>query len=85
MKTFTVGRQIEVFDKKTDLLVNEIEIDPFDLKLMKTRFKIKKKDPLMYDPYEITLSTMDLFLEIEFNFKDFSYYLAAYQKPIKQD
>jgi hypothetical protein len=80
MKTFTVGRRIEVFDKKTDLLVNEIEIDPFDLKLMKTRFKIKKKDPLMYDPYEITLLNMDVFPLIDFDFEDYSYYLAAFQK-----
>jgi hypothetical protein len=85
MKTFTVGRQIEVFDIKTDLLVKEIEIDSFDLDLMKTKFRIKKDDPLMYDPYEINPSNSDLFAGIDFDFQKFSYYVAAYQKPINKD
>jgi hypothetical protein len=74
-----VVRQIDVFDNKTELLVQEIAMDVFDLDTFKTRFNAKKEDPLMYDPYEITEETVDLFPDIKFDFKRFSYYVGCYQ------
>jgi hypothetical protein len=55
-------------------------IESFDIRLMKSRFKIKRNDPLLYDPYEIDATKTDLFPEVKFNFKKYSYYLATYQK-----
>jgi hypothetical protein len=74
-----IVRQIDVFDNGTELLVREIPIDAFDLDTFKTRFNAKKEDPLMYDPYEITVETMDLFPGLKFDFKKFSYYVGCYQ------
>ena len=71
-------RQIDVFDKESDSLINEIYLDLFDLELMKTRFNAPKDDYLMYNPYEIDSSKIDLFSEVKFDFKKYDYYLACY-------
>jgi hypothetical protein len=74
-----IVRQIDIFDNDTELLVQEIPIVLFDLNTFETRFNAKKDDPLMYNPYEITSDTVDLFPKINFDFKRFSYYLVCYQ------
>lgn len=71
-------RQIDIFDKRTDGLISEIGLDSFDLELMKSRFKVASNDPLMYNPYEIDLSNVDLFPNVKFDFNKYSYYLACY-------
>lgn len=72
-------RQIDVFDNQTDFLVDELPLDNFDLETFKKRFGVKKKDPLMYDAYEITPSTKDLFPTIEFDFRKYSYFVSCWQ------
>lgn len=74
-----IVRQIDVFDNETELLVQEIVMDTFDLDTFKKRFNAKQDDPLMYDPYEITEDTVDLFPAIKFDFNRFSYYVGCYQ------
>jgi hypothetical protein len=71
-------RQIDIFDKKTDGLTSEIGLDSFDLELMKSRFNVASNDPLMYNPYEIDSSNVDLFPNVKFDFNEYSYYLACY-------
>ena len=73
-------RQIDVFDKSTEVLVDEIVLDSFNLEKFKMSFKIKSNDLDMFDPYEITELTKDLFLNINFDFNKFYYYLACYQE-----
>lgn len=80
MKTIDHIRQIDVFDKKTERLITEIKLDTFDLVLMKSRFNVSNNDPLMFKPYEINRVTTDLFPEINFDFIEYDYYLACYQK-----
>ncbi len=72
-------RQIDVFDNQTETLVKELPVDKFDLEIFKKRFDTKKEDPLMYNPYEISPSTKDLFPTIIFDFTKYSYYIACYQ------
>ena len=72
-------RQVDVFDIQTENLVREVLIDKFDLEIFKKRFETKNEDPLMYNPYEITSSTIDLFPEINFDFGKYSYFVACYQ------
>jgi hypothetical protein len=72
-------RQVDVFDNQTENLVQEAPIDNFDLDKFKKRFEAKSEDPLMYNPYEITSSTVDLFPEINFDFEKYSYFIACYQ------
>ena len=74
-----IVRQVEIFDNLTDKWVQDIPIDSFDLEIFKNRFPIKYGDTLMYDPYKITTSNMDLFPKIKFEFEKYSYYIACYQ------
>jgi len=72
-------RQVDIFDNQTDSLVQEVPIDSFDLETFKERFEAKSEDPYMYNPYEITSLTMDLFPKIKFDFEKYSYFIACYQ------
>lgn len=72
-------RKIDVFDNKTERLVTELNIESFELNLFKKRFDVKEQDPLMYNCYQITSSTVDLFPNITFEFEKYSYYVVCYQ------
>jgi hypothetical protein len=78
MKKNQIHRQIDVFDKKTEKLIDEINIISFDLESMKARFNVPQEDYLMYNPYEIDSSKIDLFADIEFDFNKYDYFLACY-------
>jgi len=68
-----VLRQIDVFDNGTDGLISEIKPSSFDLEFMKSRFNVMENDSLMYNPYEINSSHIDLFPKIKFDFKKYAY------------
>ncbi|AHW61562.1 hypothetical protein SAMN05444285_1672 [Draconibacterium orientale] len=85
MRKDKIYRQIDVFDKKTEELVDEIVLDFFDLDLMKSRFEIPPDDHLMYNPYEIDSSKTDLFSTIKFNFKKYDYFIACYRGLSKDE
>jgi hypothetical protein len=85
MSNQKIYRQIDVFDKKTERLIKEIELNSFDLELMKSRFNVPIDDPLMYYQYEIDLSKVDLFSSIEFNFKKHDYFLACFRGLTKHE
>lgn len=46
-------RLISIFDKKTEKLIDEVNIDYIELNVLKEIFKPKENDPLMYNPYTI--------------------------------
>ena len=77
--TMDIIRQVDIFDNQTELLVQEVPVDSFNLETFRKRFEAKSEDPLMYNPYEITYSTIDLFPKITFDFEKYSYYVACYQ------
>jgi len=85
MEKDKIYRQIDVFDKKTERLIKEIELDSFDLELIKSRFDIALDDQLMYNPYEIDLSKTDLFPTVKFDFKKYDYYIACYRGLTKTE
>lgn len=80
MGPMKILRQIDVFDNQTEHLANELQMDNFDLVIFKKRFGTKKDDPFMYDPYDITSLTADLFPTISFEFAKYSYFIACYQE-----
>ena len=80
MKPFNIIRQIDVFDKASEALIEEIYLDSFDLELMKSRFDILPDDPLMYYQYEIDPTKTDLFPFIKFDFNKNLYVIATYQE-----
>lgn len=77
---FKIIRQIDVFDKLSEELIEEINLDSFDLELMKSRFEIHPDDPLLYYQYEIDLTKTDLFPSIKFDFNKNLYFMATYQE-----
>jgi len=78
MKTHLRHRQIERYDKFTERIIDEIDIESFDLNLIKKTFSIPKDDPFVFNPYQIVLSHVDLFPYVKFDFKRHDYYLACY-------
>lgn len=78
MKTHLRHRQIDYYDKITDKLIGEIDIESFDLNMIKKRFPILMDDPFVFNPYQIDLSNADLFPNVKFDFKRYDYYLACY-------
>jgi hypothetical protein len=78
MKTHLRHRQIDYYDKITDKIIGEIDIESFDLDMIKKRFSIHKDDPFVFNPYLIDLSNVDLFPNVKFDFKRYDYYLACY-------
>lgn len=78
MTNYNLIRQVDVFEKKTERLNSEIVLDSFDLEVMKLRFVISPKDPMMFNPYLIDKTNIDLFPNIEFDFENYDYYLACY-------
>ena len=75
-----IGRAIAIYDNKTEIFIEFVDIDYFDLSLFKSRFKTKDEDPLMYDPYLIDDSTKDLFQNYDFDFLNKLYFIEAYQR-----
>ena len=78
MKTHSTVRQIDVFDKKTERLIEELKLDSFDLEFFKTKFVARQNDPLMYNPYKIDANNFQLFQNIKFEFDKYDYFLACY-------
>ena len=80
-------RLIEVYSNKTDKLVDEVELAYFDLAAFRAIFKTSSSDYLMYDQFEITIRQSNTFVGIvtmEFDLKNFCYYLTARQGQSKQ-
>ena len=81
-----IERLITIFDKKSEQLVQEINIDYIDLDLLKSILKPKEEDPLMYGIYEITLDNFGLInsilkAKIDYDFSKNYYYLECVQLP----
>ncbi|PTX21057.1 hypothetical protein C8N40_10226 [Pontibacter mucosus] len=74
-------RQIDVFDNKTERLVDEILLSDLDLEEVKKIIQPEESDPALYDCYEITGSLKEYFESLGFSFKEnkYSYYLCCYQ------
>ena len=80
MGKYKIIRQIDVFNIKTEELINEIPLELFDLELMKIRFGVPNDDPIMYYQYEIDNLKKDLFPQMHFDFKENIYILACYKE-----
>lgn len=78
MKTHLRNRQIDYYDKITDKLIGEIDIEYFDLDVIKKRFPIPTDDPFVFNPYQIVLNNVDLFPNVKFDFKRYDYFLSCY-------
>lgn len=76
-------RSIAVYDNESEELVTKFNIDELSFLELKSIFRPAKKDPLMYDDYEIKDEHTEYFrarMDIEFDFKSYSYYVECRQK-----
>ncbi|HEY0612750.1 MAG TPA: hypothetical protein VGD35_23900 [Chitinophaga sp.] len=78
-----VERLISIFNRQTEELVEEINVDYIPLDTLKVIFGPREDDPLMLDPYQIdekTMNTLSRYLKsrIEFDFKKFIYQLDCF-------
>jgi hypothetical protein len=76
-------RVISIFDKKTELLIEEINVDNINISILKNIFIVNEDDPEMYDPYTITKGQMIMINSylnptIDFNDQKFIYQLDCF-------
>ena len=77
-------RVINVFDKKTEKLIQEVNIDNVNIDILKSIFSVNNDDPSMYDPYtiykdEALALSVHLKSIILFDFENYSYQLDCYK------
>lgn len=77
-----IERIISCFDKQTEKLKEEYNIDHVDIEELKGIFHPSDDDPLMYNPYTIgqkEASMLKKFISIEFDLQHFFYQVDCFQ------
>jgi len=77
-----IERIISWFDRSTEELLGEQNIDNINLEDLKDIFKPGVDDPLMYNPYTINAIEADKLkkiIDIEFDLKSFFYQIDCFQ------
>ena len=75
-------RLISWFDRKTDELIGEYNIDDVDFETLKSIMKPRKKDPLMYYIYTVKKrhkKKLKQFINIEFDLENYVYEVGCFQ------
>jgi hypothetical protein len=78
-----IVRSIAAYDNISEELVTKFNIDEISLAALKSLFQPSEEDTLMYNEYEIKSEQVDFFrnrIDIEFDFKTFSYFVECRQK-----
>ncbi|MBP1615009.1 MAG: hypothetical protein H6Q13_2457 [Bacteroidetes bacterium] len=77
-----IVRLISWFERKSDKLVGDYNIDDVDFEILKSIVKPKKEDPLMYYPYTMNkkqISKLKQFINIEFDLENYVYEIGCFQ------
>ena len=76
-----IVRQFDVFEKTSDYIFEEIEINNFDLETVKGLLDNTENDPLLYNSYKIEEKIKLYFEELgyEFSTDKYDYFLCCYQ------
>lgn len=77
-----IERRISWFDKKTELLVSDKNVDIIDLEILKGIFSPTSEDPMMYNPYDITeieARKLNEYMDLKFEFEKYYYQLDCFQ------
>ncbi|MBW4891122.1 hypothetical protein KXQ82_15460 [Mucilaginibacter sp. HMF5004] len=77
-----IERLISWYDKDTQDLVGEQNIDFLEFQDLKKIFMPQPNDPLMYNPYNIYVheaEMLKLLLDFDFDFERFNYQLDCFQ------
>jgi hypothetical protein len=77
-----IERVISWFDKQTEELKGEYNVDHISLDTLKTIFKPDKNDPLMYNPYTIYFQeakALEALIDFKFDLDNFIYQIDCFQ------
>ena len=77
-----VERQISWWDKGSETLVGELNIDHIPFEDLKAMFQPPTEDPLMYNQYEIDplqVQDLDRWVALPFNFDLYSYFIECWR------
>jgi hypothetical protein len=77
-----VGRRISWWDKGSETLIDELNIDHIPLEAIKALFKPPAEDPLMYNQYQIDqLQVQDLarWVVLSFDFNLYAYFVECWR------
>ena len=78
-----IDRIISWFDKSSEKLIGELDVNHIQLSSLEEIFNPPKNDPMMYNPYNIDIKIgkkIKEIIEIEFNFEKFVYQIDCFQK-----
>lgn len=74
-------RQFDVFEKTSDAIFDEIEINNFNLEIVRSFLSNTEKDPLLYNGYKVE-GKIKLYFEglgYKFSTEKYDYFLCCYQ------
>jgi hypothetical protein len=77
-----IERIISYFDKKTEKLIGEYNVDHISLEVLKEIIKNRKNDPLMYEAYGINKNQaqrLSQYIDLKFDFNHYIYELDCFQ------
>lgn len=80
METYTLVRELQVNEKDTDKIVEEIVLTKIDLTDLISIFGPHPEDPLFYGGYQIHADQTKYFPEINFNMDRYDYFVVCYRK-----
>ncbi|MEK6155683.1 hypothetical protein WIW50_20655 [Flavobacteriaceae bacterium 3-367] len=80
-----IVRQFDVFEKASDYIYEEIEIESFDLEAAKKHLDNTENDPLLYNGYKIEGKIKSYFESLGYKFLTdrYDYFLCCYQDDNK--
>ena len=79
-------RNIEWFDKKTEELIGEVDLNGIDLALLQKNWNLNENSPMIdcYAINEIQADFLSCFTDIEFDFDKYDYFISSYTTDIEK-
>jgi hypothetical protein len=77
-----IERIISSFDKETEKLIGEYNVDHISFEVLKSIIKSRKNDPLMYEAYGINRKQseeLSQYIDLKFDFNHYIYELNCFQ------
>ena len=79
MQPYKLKREIQVNEKGTNIVVDEISIPNIDVKDLRLIMGYQKDDPFFYGDYKITAENASYFSHLIFEFNKYDYYLTCWR------
>jgi hypothetical protein len=80
MEPYKLVRQIQVHEKNSDNVVDEIRLDDMDVSKLTSIFGYQAIDPLFYGGYEISSELTKYFPNINFDLSKYDHFVVCYRQ-----